>query len=890
MDFTDLASRYLQTRMDTATRPFTDPQGYMSQRLGLPTTADMEANVQPKSTTITYNPDGTQTVTEKKEVTPAAQPRFNFGAQPGQPQQYMNLADSSSQQPVDYQPVAPTAPAPVQTAPQPAPVQTAPQPMAPDQTYNRMIQAESGGQQYNPQGGVLTSPKGAMGVGQVMPSTAMQPGYGVPSIFDMAQQRGMPVPARDQATAQQLLGNPELNRDFGQTYYNAMQQRFPGQPAAAVAAYNAGPGRVGQNMQANAGQLNVAQLPQETQGYLQKVGFQPGQTTPAVVGTNAPSTTVPPVTGDAVAQGTYQDVTGNQVTEAARNEYYGKQVVNNLNNPIELQRLSEDANAPEFAKVAASRQAFELLKTRRDEQAAKRTVDSGDQAAIEKAFNRRNDEGSYIKAYLFQRLGLNDLAQSEQAKLGAGRVWEQNTLDTGEVALIQRASNGMPLFGIDQTGRELTAKELIRFGGAPIKGVEQGKVVYKDPFYRSEVKDAQGNIIQTAQGVAGNWILETRPGSNPVYREVGSRRLASPEEARRLNPTGVSGPIEQQAAAAYASRGAGKQGEQAAEGFTNTPLADRPTGTATGGTTTGGAAIATTPVSTAGAPAPAANIPSASPTLPVYEQKKASAIAEKRTESFNKIIDTEYRDNGARGEIVSTNRKLQFDILNRDDPATGKKVGELISGLQTAANEDPSNQKWSIVRDLFAGKVATNPDGTPMNGQQLSDRMTQLNISPMVKSALTEYNALNAQIAGQTLRETAGPGSVSDAEQQANRARNVEITKTPMLGAYNMMAQSQFNADIQRYKSDLAAGPNNTATSATAFDRDFRRHQAELIKSYREVTEARLKFIQENGMGPGAIREGYKRYPVPEYDASSGNWKYLKPLDQIIKKKEGQSL
>ena len=290
----------------------------------------------------------------------------------------------------------------------------------------------------------------------------------------------------------------------------------------------------------------------------------------------------------------------------------------------------------------------------------------------------------------------------------------------------------------------------------------------------------------------------------------------------------------------------------------------------------------TTPVSTGPAPVPAANIPSANPTLPVYEQKKASAIAEKRTEAFNKIIDTEYRDNGTRGEIVSTNRKLQFDILNRDDPTTGKKVAEQITGLYNAANEDTGNQKLTIIRDIFTGKLL--PD------QDASKRIAELNVSPAVKSALQEFNALNAQIAGQTLRETAGPGSVSDAEQQANRARNVDITRAPMLGAYNIMGQSQFNADIQRYKADLAAGPANTAASATAFDRDFRRHQAELIKSYREVTEARLKFIQENGMGPGAIREGYKRYPVPEYDASSGNWKYLKPLDQIIKKKEGPSL
>jgi hypothetical protein len=881
MDFTDIAGRYLQARMDQATRPFTDPEGYMNDRMRQQFGTDMSGNAKPVTQTITTDPaTGEQMMTVKGRpqdlsasnpntptVTPP-QPRFNM------PNQYMNMADTASTQPVSYQPPA----AAVAPAPAPAPAPTTP--VQPDQTFQRMLQAESNNQQFTPQGQVVTSPKGAMGAAQVMPSTAMQPGYGVTNIFDLAQQRGVPVPSRDQAGAQQLLGNEQLNREFGQNYFNAMQQRFPNQPEASVAAYNAGPGRVAQNMQANAGQLNRGQLPAETQAYLQKTGA-----------TSEPNATIPPANpADAVATTQYQTATGNVATQGDYNLFYGRQVIDNLNDPVKLSEVIDNPNAPDFAKVAANRQMLQMLTMRKEQMNAQKTVDQGDTNAIANALKSRSDEGSYIKAYLFSRLGLNDLAQSEQAKLGAGRVWEQNTLDTGEQALIQRSSNGLPIFGISQTGKELTPQELIKFGGAAIKGTEQGATVYKDPFYRAEVRDAQGNVVQPAQGVAGNWILERRPGRQPIFREAGTNRMASPEEARRLNPTGVSGPIEQQAASAYATRGAGQQGAQAAEGYANAPLPPAPgmaaPGQAATGSVTGTAAMPTTPVSTAGGqPTVTTAIPNAL-TTPVYEQKRASAIAEKRTETFNKIIDTEYRENGARGEIVSTNRKLQFDILNRDDPATGKKVAELISGLQTAANEDPKNQKWSIVRDIFAGKVATNPDGTPMNGQQLSDRVTQLNISSQAKSALQEFNALNAQIAGQTLRETAGPGSVSDAEQQANRARNVEITKTPMLGVYNMMSQSQFNADLQRYKSDLAGGPSNTATNATAFDSQFRRYQSELIKSYREVTEARLKYIQENGAGPGAIREGYKRYPVPEYDPNSGGWRYLKPIDKIIKKKE----
>jgi hypothetical protein len=280
------------------------------------------------------------------------------------------------------------------------------------------------------------------------------------------------------------------------------------------------------------------------------------------------------------------------------------------------------------------------------------------------------------------------------------------------------------------------------------------------------------------------------------------------------------------------------------------------------------------------------NVPGGAPQGTVAQQRQQLEIGGKRTEAFNKIIDTEYRETAAKGEIVSANRKKQFEILNRVDPDTNKGVAEQISGLATAANEGPGAQKFTIIRDLIAGKVVTNSNGTPMNAEQLSERLRQLGLSSAVKGALQEFNALNAQIAAQTLKETAGPGSVSDAEQQANRARNVDITKTPMLGAYNMMSQSQFSGDLQRYKADLAASDNNRAPNATAFDRDFRKTSAALSDSYKKVTEARLDFINKNGgaNNPNAIRVGYKRFPVPEYDPQSGNWKYLKPLTDIFGK------
>ena len=257
----------------------------------------------------------------------------------------------------------------------------------------------------------------------------------------------------------------------------------------------------------------------------------------------------------------------------------------------------------------------------------------------------------------------------------------------------------------------------------------------------------------------------------------------------------------------------------------------------------------------------------------IAQQKQQLERGTKRSESFDKIIDTEYRDNASKGESVVNSRKNQFGILSRIDE-NGKPVAEQISGLYNAANENPSEQKYSIVRDIFGGVF--KPEA------EVSQRLAQLNLTPKAKAALIEFNGENAKIAAQTLRETSGPGSVSDAEQAANRARNVDITKTPMLGVYQMMAQSQFNGDLQRFKHDFAAETNQP--NSAKFEKEFRQTSSKLTDTYRQIAEDRIKYIQDNGNTPAAIRDGYKRFPAPEYDPGTGQWKYLKPLSAIFGK------
>ena len=115
------------------------------------------------------------------------------------------------------------------------------------------------------------SEDGAIGLMQVLPETAMLPGYGVPNIFDIAREQGFDVPEESIGMAKKLLFSPDLNVDFGSRYMKAMRRKFDTMEDA-LRAYNAGPGRVDRILQRakQTGRDWKTMLPRETQDYLEK--------------------------------------------------------------------------------------------------------------------------------------------------------------------------------------------------------------------------------------------------------------------------------------------------------------------------------------------------------------------------------------------------------------------------------------------------------------------------------------------------------------------------------------------------------------------------------------------------------------------------------------------
>jgi soluble lytic murein transglycosylase len=109
-------------------------------------------------------------------------------------------------------------------------------------------QSESGNRERDSGGNLVTSPKGAQGAMQVMPTTNIDPGFGV-------------KPAQDTSDAERTR--------VGRDYLQAMVKHYAGDPAKAWAAYNWGPGKVDAAIKEH-GAGWLAHAPQETQAYVSK--------------------------------------------------------------------------------------------------------------------------------------------------------------------------------------------------------------------------------------------------------------------------------------------------------------------------------------------------------------------------------------------------------------------------------------------------------------------------------------------------------------------------------------------------------------------------------------------------------------------------------------------
>lgn len=131
--------------------------------------------------------------------------------------------------------------------------------------FDRLINVESGALQYDKNGNLTESSKGALGITQVMPATAKKPGFGV-------------APLKNQSKEEYIR--------FGREYLTALLTKYNGDFQKALAAYNAGPGTIDKAI-AKGGDKWLTLAPKESQNYVNKFAGLSGNTVPTQVAENA---------------------------------------------------------------------------------------------------------------------------------------------------------------------------------------------------------------------------------------------------------------------------------------------------------------------------------------------------------------------------------------------------------------------------------------------------------------------------------------------------------------------------------------------------------------------------------------------------------------------------
>jgi len=559
MDFTDILSQalsnrvnqamepfndpqaYAQKRLNTALEPFNNPEAYAQQRLGI-TTATNQTNEIPtgmtalamspavaNTPTAYTSPVSTPDITTKElpppphlaalnqpglaEALPGTGPDMRMTGPEVQPQgqtRSISAAPETTVTPVTTATVQqPQVQQPQVQQPQPAPqvqkakesglIVNAQNPAeTSDPTFNSIIKAETNGRHFDANGNIITSKAGAMGLAQIMPATARNPGFGL-----------KPLSEED-------IKDPVKNAAFGLQYFNAQKRYFNGDEEKAVAAYNAGAGNVNKaiKMAQQQGGDWRDYLPAETKAYL-----------PKVMGNRKP---IEGAVADHIEQTTGERPTelqgaGMRGPGGATVEQY--QALNSKD-PEQLTKLVYGLSTP----PAIQRQALEQLHSDIKYQNTMNKIEAefpsiaSNPTAITRKMNDK-EEGSYFKAYLFARLGLNDLAAQEQEKISPTRTTMPVMLGNDHYSATYN-KYGELLSARDEQGRLVNDATLAKISANAFasKGATTGQ---------SFMKDANNNI----------WSHTVTPGTNRVIwtnQTTGETQQTAPTG---LTPFGQINPV-----------------------------------------------------------------------------------------------------------------------------------------------------------------------------------------------------------------------------------------------------------------------------------------------------------------------------------------------------------
>ena len=191
---------------------------------------------------------------------------------------------------------------------------------------------------------------------------------------------------------------------------------------------------------------------------------------------------------------------------------------------------------------------------------AERKIEQATETDLARYMRETKKEGSYVKAILFARLGLNELAQKEQEKIDPTITMASAVDSEGKKYAVGRDKNGRITVGFDGTGKQISQEAIANLSAAAL------------PTKSAFLPQSAGGLMQKTiigengqpQVITGQ--VFTDPQTNTTYFQAGNKKY---------DTSGLSTPS-QNIQNTYGAAQAGSAGKAAGEGFVVPPLAQFP--------------------------------------------------------------------------------------------------------------------------------------------------------------------------------------------------------------------------------------------------------------------------------------------------------------------------
>jgi hypothetical protein len=649
-------------------------------------------------------------------------------------------------------------------------------------------------------------------------------------------------------------------------------------------------------MARNQGQLNVAQLPQETQGYLQKVGMPAAGQPPAQAASTFQGQTnefggmeeMPisqPVSPYSLATGVAQQGLGTpqqrmapapvDTTQAAIDRYQSIQA-----RPDELMKFAFDAATPDYLKQRAKDQIVEVYDQEKKAAEATKILPTLGPNELARAMTKKSDGnsvGDWMQYLLFKHVGLTDLANQKAEQLGIGHKWSQSTITdeagTDIAVELQTTASGKVLGGNRLDGTPLTAKEL---------GVAGGTL-------GSKLNIVGGTYVNDKTGEVGRVVSNEKTGKSYIQTDTGRKPMAG------FRPQASGGSLEQQGvtqlqklrndlqfkgpeAAAKAlgefdamngTRYLDQYKQNAPQFFQSIGMA--PPGSQAAGPATGGGAPAqaagttTTPVPiTTGTPA---------------DITSGRKVSEAEKVQFVEKVLPEINKKGEDGRYVADTRRTQVTMLTGPNSA--------IMGIYRGEGTEYDKAR-SVLRDAITGTFSGKE-----GGERFSEAIRGISIPAPQLSALKEFAQLNTGINAKTLAENAGEGPKSDADIKLNQAANMtNIGDLPAFAALSGLTRSQFAGDVNKRKQDFVLANRDKYQTQSQVEQAWSKEKDMLNRQYEGIYKERLNFVdakmvekfgrdwrkrpsdETQGFYRDASIHSFNVLPTPNYDVQTQKFVY----------------